>query len=561
MRLSTIPQLYRHANRWGQILTVLSKYGLAGWIERLGPRFTHGILKDRDGTALCEHSRETRIRLALSELGPTFIKFGQILSTRPDVIGVPLADELSKLQDNTPADPYHTVVEIVEAELGQPLSELFTEFEQVPLASASIGQVHRGRLNSGAWVVAKVRHAGIEETIRRDMEILTGLAHWAERVPEFANYRPRATVAEFQRVLRRELDFTREERNLRQFAHLFAHDPRIQIPRSYPELTTARVLTMEYLEGIKLSHTEKLEDQGYDLKEIARRGADLYLTMIFTHGFYHADPHPGNILVMPGNVIGLLDFGMVGRIDNSLREDLEDLLIAVGERDAARLTQIITRLGDVPRDLDQSGLGNDVADFVAHYGSLSMESINLSAALNEMTELIRRYHIMLPARIAMLIKMLVMLEGTGRLASPRFSLLDVLAPHQQQLAWRRISPVRRLRKIRRIYGEMEHMAEVMPRKVLDIVELFRTGKIDVHLDHRGLQPSVNRLVLGMLASALFLGSALLLSRGVPPLMGPAWLFGAQGVSFFGLFGCIVALLLGLRVLRAINKSGHVDRRD
>ncbi|HEY2827855.1 MAG TPA: AarF/ABC1/UbiB kinase family protein [Pirellulales bacterium] len=553
MRLSTIPQLYRHANRWGQILTVLSKYGLAGWIERLGPRFTHGILKDRDGAALCSHNRETRIRLALSELGPTFIKLGQILSTRPDVVGVDLAEELSKLQDNTPADPFHTVAAIVESQFGQPVDSLFTDFEEIPLASASIGQVHRARLKNGDWVVVKVRHAGIEEIIRRDLDILTGLAHWAERVPELSNYRPRATVAEFQRVLRRELDFSREQRNLQQFRHLFSADATVRIPRSYPKLTTSRVLTMEYLEGVKLSHTEKLEELGFDLKEIAYRGADLYLTMIFAHGFYHADPHPGNIVVMPGNVIGLLDFGMVGRIDTALREEVEDLVLAIAEGDPARVTQVITHLGEVPRDLDQAALGNDVADFVAHYGNLSIEEINLSAALNEMTEIIRRYRIMLPARLAMLIKMLVMLEGTARLASPRFSLMDVLAPHQQQMAWRRISPVRRLRKMRRIYGELEHLAEVLPRKMLDIVDLFHAGKIDVHLDHRGLEPSVNRLVLGMLASALFLGSALLLSREVPPLIG--------GVSLFGAAGCIIALGLGIRLLRAINKSGHLDRRD
>ena len=334
---------------------------------------------------------------------------------------------------------------------------------------------------------------------------LTGLAQWAERVPEMANYRPRATMAEFQRTLRRELDFGREERNLQQFAHLFASIRPCKFPARIRSFRPPRVLTMEYLEGIKLSHTEKLQEAEFDLEEIARRGADLYLKMIFTFSFYHADPHPGNLIVMPGNVIGLLDFGMVGRMDDALREDVEDMLLAIGECDAERLTEVVTRLGEVPRDLDRAGLGNDVADFVAHYGHQPIEGFNLSAALNEMTEIIRRYRIMLPARIAMLLKMLVMLEGLARLASPRFSLMDVLAPHQKQMAWRRISPARRLRKLRRIYGEIEHLAEVLPRKVLDMVDQFQAGKIDVHLDHRGLEPSVNRLVLGMLASALFLG--------------------------------------------------------
>lgn len=549
MRLRTIPQAYRHANRWGQILAVLSKYGLAGWIERLGPKFTHGILKDRDGAALCSHSRETRIRLALSELGPTFIKFGQILSTRPDVIGVELADELSKLQDAAPANPFPEIAKRIEDELGQPLDELFVDFEEEPIASASIGQVHRARLKNGDWVVVKVRHPGIEEIIRRDLEILTGLAPWAEKVPELVNYRPKATIAEFQRVLRRELDFGREERNLQQFGHMFFGDRTVRIPRCYTELSTSRVLTMEYLEGVKLSHTEIIEDAGFDKSEIARRGADLYLKMIFTHGFYHADPHPGNLLVMSGNVIGLVDFGMVGRIDDALREDVDDMLLAIGDRDAGRLTQVIVRLGDVPRDLDHAVLSNDVADFLAHYAHQSLHDIDLSCALNEMTEIIRRYRIMLPARIAMLIKMLVMLEGTSRLVCPRFSLMDMLAPHQKQMVRRRISPWRRLRKITRIYTELEHLAEVLPRKVLDMVDQFRAGTIDVHLDHRGLEPSVNRLVLGMLTSALFLGSALLLRSE------------SRAISLFGAGGCLLALVLGLRLIRAINKSGHLDRRE
>jgi len=549
MRFRTIPQAYRHANRWGQILAVLSKYGVAGWIERLGPKFTHGILKDRDGAALCSHSPETRIRLALSELGPTFIKFGQILSTRPDVIGVELADELSKLQDAAPADPFPEIVKAIEDELGQPLEELFVDFEEEPIASASIGQVHRARLKNGDWVVVKVRHPGIEEIIRRDLDILTGLAPWVERVPELVNYRPKATIAEFQRVLRRELDFGREERNLQQFGHMFFADPTVRIPRCYTELSTSRVLTMEYLEGVKLSHTEKIEDAGFDKAEIARRGADLYLKMIFLHGFYHADPHPGNLLVMPGNVIGLMDFGMVGRMDDALREDVDDMLLAIGDRDAGRLTQVIVRLGDVPRDLDHAVLANDVADFLAHYAHQSLHDIDLSCALNEMTEIIRRYRIMLPARIAMLIKTLVMLEWTSRLVCPKFSLMDMLAPHQKQMVKRRISPWRRLRKITRIYAELEHLAEVLPRKVLDMVDQFRAGTIDVHLDHRGLEPSVNRLVLGMLTSALFLGSALLLRSE------------SRAISLFGAGGCILALVLGLRLIRAINKSGHLDRRE
>jgi ubiquinone biosynthesis protein len=242
---------------------------------------------------------------------------------------------------------------------------------------------------------------------------------------------------------------------------------------------------------------------------------------------------------------------MVGRIDERLHEEIAEMLLAVGSQDAEHLASIITRVGAPPPGLDRSALSLDVADFVAHYGSLSLDRFDLSGALNEMTEMIRRYHIMLPARIAMLIKVLVTLEGTSRLVSPKFSLVEVMAPYQKKLLWQRLSPLRQIRKIRRLYSEMEHLVEVLPRGIVEILEQIQSGKFDMHLDHRGLEPSVNRLVLGMLASALFVGSALLLSRGVAPLM--------YGVSAPGLAGSVVSIALGLRLWRAISKSGKLDR--
>jgi ubiquinone biosynthesis protein len=286
---------------------------------------------------------------------------------------------------------------------------------------------------------------------------------------------------------------------------------------------------------------------------LARRGADLYLEMIFVNGMYHADPHPGNILVLPSNVIGLLDFGMVGRLDEKLRESIEEMLLAISNRDAEYLTSIIIRLGAVPPDLDYAALSLDVADFVSHYATKSLSEINLSAALNEMTEMIRRYHIMLPARVGMLIKVLVMLEGTSKLLWPNFSLMEVMQPYRRKMLRRRLSPVRRLKKMRRIFGELEYLAEIVPRRLGDILHQVQTGKFDVHLDHRGLEPSVNRLVLGMLSSALFLGSSLLLSHNTPPLL--------RDISVPGITGITLSLALGLRLLRAITKSGHLDRRQ
>ena len=562
MKISSIPQIYRNVNRWTEIISVLSKYGLAAWISRLNLDFAKGLIKDRQGEALARDTRQVRIRKALAELGPTFIKLGQLLGTRPDLVGHELAVELKKLLSAAPADPPQVVRRMVENELGQPIDDLFAEFDDESLASASIGQVHRARLKTGESVVVKVQHHGIQDTVRKDLDVLSGLAQLAEMIPEFVPYRPVATVAEFQRTLRRELDFGREEQNLEQFADRFDSDATVRIPRPYTDLCTPRVLTMEVIEGAKLSDWVIGGDGDLDGEEIARRGAELYLRMIFVDGVYHADPHPGNIILLPGNVIGLLDFGMVGRIDERLREDIEEMLLALIHQDAIYLTSIIMRVGQVPAEIDEMALRTEAADFVSHFAGQSLDRFDLGTALNELMEIIHRYNILLPAQVAMLIKTLVTLEGTSKLLCPKFSLLEVMKPFQRKAVLRRLSPRRRLKRMRRVYLELEHLAEVLPRRVMDILEQVRVGKFDVHLDHRGLGPSVNRLVLGMLASALFLGSSLLLSRHVPPVIFPEPTFlGMHKVSLLGLGGCMVALLLGLRLLRAIGKSGHLDRRD
>jgi ubiquinone biosynthesis protein len=429
------------------------------------------------------------------------------------------------------------------------------------MASASIGQVHRARLKNGQPVVVKVQRRGIQEVVRKDLDVLSGLAQLFERLPEFAPYRPVQTVAEFQRTLRRELDFGREERSLQQFWTRFGQDPRICIPQPITDFCTPRVLTMELLEGVKLSELERLPARDIDRDELARRGADLYLQMIFSDGFYHADPHPGNILILPGNRFGLLDFGMVGRIDERLREDIEDVLLAIVNQDSALLTSLILRIGAAPSDLEVSQLQNDLADFVAHYGSQPLDRFVLADALEEMTDIIYRYRILLPAQVAMLLKVFIALEGTSRLLSPRFSLIQMIQRYQRKAVLRRLSPTRRLYRLRRAYSEVESLLESLPRRVGDILGQIQSGTFDVHLDHRGLEPSVNRLVLGLLASALFMGSALMMSHKVPPLLFrvPTF-FGLHEVSLIGLGGIVLSLLLGLRLLRAIGKSGHLDRR-
>jgi ubiquinone biosynthesis protein len=551
MKITSIPHVYRNANRWGEILTILSKYGLAGWISRFDVPLVKGFLKNRDGEALAHLSRETRIRLAIEELGPTFIKLGQILSTRPDQVGMPLARELQKLQTSVACDDPRVVCETIRAELGKEVHELFVDFDTTPLASASIGQAHRARLTSGEDVVVKVQHAGIRRRMEVDLDILAGLANLAEAMPELQPYRPQATVAEFRRVVRRELDFAREARNLQQFARDFARTPHVRIPKFYPELSTARVMTMEWLDGARLCDPAVKQIPNVDLGEVTRHGAEMYLDMIFQHGFYHGDPHPGNLIVLQDGAIGLLDFGMVARLDESLREDIEDMLISIVSQDAQRLTTLVMRLGAVPPGLDESALSVDLSEFVSHYANQPIDTFDLAGALTEMIEIVQRYRIALPSPLAMLIKVLVMLEGTARILEPNFSLMELIQPYQKKMLLRRMSPARQMRKMRRIYSEMEQLAEVLPRRLREILQQVEAGKFDVHLDHRGLEPSVNRLVLGMLTSALFLGSSLLISRDVWPL----W-----GVSVPGTLGTLLSAYLGWRLLRAIAKSGRLERK-
>jgi ubiquinone biosynthesis protein len=308
---------------------------------------------------------------------------------------------------------------------------------------------------------------------------------------------------------------------------------------------------MEWLDGIRLSDPAVKQMPNVDPNQVTRHGAEMYLEMIFQHGFYHGDPHPGNLVVLPDGAIGLLDFGMVARLDESLREDIEDMLIAIVSQDAQRLASLVTRLGAVPAGLDDAALGNDLSEFVNHYANQPVDSFDLAGALTEMIEIVQRYHIVLLPSLVMLIKVLVMLEGTARLLEPNFSLMELIRPYQKTMLLRRMSPARQVRKMRRIYSELEQLAEVLPRRLRDILQQVDSGKFDVHLDHRGLEPSVNRLVLGMMTSALFLGSSLLISRDVWPL----W-----GASVPGTAGVLLSAFLGWRLLRAISKSGRLDRR-
>lgn len=558
--LGAIPQLYRNLRRWAEILSVLSRYGLADWLSRTQIDFFKDHLKATDGEAIARLTTPARIRMALAELGPTFIKLGQLLSTRPDVVGADLAVELTRLQTNTPHDSPESVRSTIESDQQKTLEELFSSFELVPVASASIGQVHLARLPDGSEVVVKVRHAGIDRKLETDLDILAGLATLASRLEDFRRYQPQRIVADMARLMRRELDFSREQQNLLLFRRRFRNNRAVEIPEPVPTHCSPRILTMRRMVGTKLCDLS--DGESGDRARIARRGANLYLKMIFDHGFYHADPHPGNILVLPEGVIGLLDFGQVGRINESLRQDIESMLVAMVNQDSSLLVSLIQRVGSCPMEMDEDSFQSEVADFVSRYSTQSASEFDMGGALIEFMGMVRNYDITLPSEASLLIKTLVTLEGTGKALSPKFSLMEIMRPWQRIMLLRRLNPARQMRKVNRWYMQLERLADRLPSGLSSIVEQVRKGKFDIHLDHRRLGPTVNRLVVGMLSSALFLGSSLLLAYKVPPLWfageGP---LGIHDLSLLGLTGAVVSILMGFRLIWAIRKSGNLDQMD
>jgi ubiquinone biosynthesis protein len=551
MKLTALPQFSRNAMRFREIVTVLTKYGLADWFEAHDPDFIRGLLKSHDGTRLTSLTREQRIRSALTELGTTFIKLGQVLSTRPDLVGHDLAEELSNLQSDAPRDDPEAVREIVIAELGQPIEALFDEFEDVAFASASIAQVHRARLHDGQDVVVKVQHVGIATTVARDLDILAALANFAEQHNANARlYQPSGAIREFKRTILRELDFNRERQNLEMFTRQFEDNPQVHFPIPYAAVSSRRVLTMERLDGCSIGNSKRLEEEGVDTKQLAINGAHIYLDMIFRNGVYHADPHPGNILVLKDSVIGIIDCGMVGRLSD--REGFETALLAVAQGDAETLCDQVLRMSKYPDDLDRQAMRGDLSELLADYAGQTASDLNLSGALSGVINIIRDYHILLPSDASMLLRVLIMLEGTSKNLHRDFNLAELLIPYQKQMIQNRLSPKALYERLQRSWRDWSRLIDILPRNLVDVMERVQQGRFEVRLSHSHLDLTVNRLVYGIVIAALFTGSSLMWSAKAQPTV---W-----DVSILGAFGCFVGLILGAHLLRAIAKEGGLRER-
>ncbi|WP_417747528.1 ABC1 kinase family protein [Rosistilla oblonga] len=555
MDITDVPQLVRNADRFREVVAVLAKHGLADWLSSVPLPWLDRLRRNTPVENDADLTTEQRIRLALTELGTTYIKLGQVLSTRPDLVGQTLADELAQLRENTPADDPAAVIEAIQSELGGSVEELFAEFETTALASASIGQVHCAITHAGEPVVVKVQHPGIERRIVNDLEIMLKLAELGEQQSvRLRQYRPVQTTREFQKTLLQELDFAREMRNMETFRRNFADNAEVRFAKPYPELSSRRVLTMERFDGISVSDKKLLEQSGLDLLKIARQGANLFVEMIFRDGFYHADPHPGNMIILAASeqnadgALAVLDCGMVGRIDETLRDQLETALIAAVGQDSAKMTKVVARIGEVPRDFDEAALHGAIQELIDNYAHQSLNEFDLSGCLHEIVEIIREHRIYLPAKVAMLLKVLIMLEGTSQQLSPDFSLAEIIKPYGRQAMLNRFSAKNLYGRLKSNAEDWQNLVEMLPRDAAEILDNFKRGKFDVHLQHRRLEPIVNRLVMGLLTAALFVGSASMCSSEVPPTI--------RGFSIPGFFGCAIALAMGTGIWRDVRRSSR-----
>lgn len=554
MKLDALARLQRDARRVAEILGVLARYGLADWLQGIPMAWVQAQLRSAAGEPVADMSPDRRLRMALTDLGPTFIKLGQILSTRADLIGPGLADELAELQSRAAADPAEMVRRMVESELGRRLEDVFLDFAPAPLASASIAQVHAATLPGGEEVVVKVQHADIQGRIEADLEILAALAEVAEKHSDrLRPFQPVALVRGFRRQLLRELDFEHERASIDEFASHFAGDATVRFPRTWRELTTRRVLVMERLRGIPGTDKDALASSGADLGRFARDGAGIFLAMIFRDSFYHADPHPGNLMLLEGGVVGIIDCGMTGRLDEVTRDDVERLLLAAVGHDAGELADAVLHLGAAPSGIDRDQLRSELDEFVGEFVGRSLQDVDLSAALNALGGVIRRFRITLPPAVALLLRTLVVLEGTSRQLSPAFSLAELVRPFYLRSLRRRWSPRRVARRMARSYRDWERLLGTLPRDLSDVLDRVRAGTFNVRLDHRHLDPVVNRLVLGIVTAAMLVSSSLLWAMKAPPV----W----HDIPVVGALGYLGGLYLGWRLFRAVRRSGNIDSKD
>lgn len=557
MLLETVSAI-RDLPRLQEITTVMIRHGFGDVMRRLGVislleragQVLH-LVQAEDKTAVLETPQ--RIRLAFEELGPTFIKLSQLLATRVDVFPPDWIVEFEKLQDSAPPVPFDKLLPALEKALGHSPFEVFRDLQTEPCGSASIAQVHHAELPDGTPVVLKIRRPDIRPKIEADLRILHHIATLIEaEIPETRRYQPVQIVREFSRSLLRELDLALEARTQERFRKNFAADPGIVIPRIYWEWTSQQLNVQQYISGIAGNDLAAVDAAGLDRKLLAKRGADAVLKMILLDGYFHADPHPGNVFYLADNRLALLDFGMVGRLSDQRRNQIVDLLVALAQHDEQGILEVLLEWTE-DGNANEVALYRDVSELVSDYESRPLKDIRLGDLLIEITAIMRAHSIILPSDLTLLFKALITLEGLGLKLDPDFHIVDHLAPFLKRVIRRRYHPATLFKRGHRSLHEIFTLIGGLPRDAARLLKQVRRGQIKIdldvkRLDHFGHQidHSTNRLTIGVLTAALIIGSSIVMTvQGGPTLFG---------LPLFGLLGFIIAFFNSIWIVLSIWRA-------
>ncbi len=564
--MPTISQTFRHLRRYRQIARILTRYGFGHILTQIGigRMIAPGLQKLRFSSAEVLHATPAeRVRMAVEELGPTFIKLGQILSTRADIIPPDLIHELEKLQDTVPPTPFPLIQAQVELELKRPLNELFAAFDPVPVASASLGQVHLATLTGGEEVAVKVFRPGIDKIIDVDLDILLQAAALAQKRTEWGQYYDVLSLAqEFANTLRQEQNYEQEGHNMDRFRQIFADEPSVRVPSVYWETTTRRVLTMERLEGVKITDLDGLEAAGLDPAVVARRNIHILLKAVLQEGFFHADPHAGNFSVLPGEVIGMMDFGIMGQVDPAARLGLIQLFVGLFRGEAERSVEALSSLGIATRAADKRALTRDMERLKLQYYGLELQKIRAQTFVTDLMGIAFANRLRMPSNLILVFKTIAMLEGISLTLDPNINVFQEVEPYVRDAILELESPFSRIKKLSEQMHESAEATLLLPKQIHALLEQMEAGETGLSFRLHGLEEltgrlssAANRLALAVLAAAFVLGPALI----IPYLkeLWPSWQSPALTLIVGG-FG--LSLLITLILLLSIWRAGRQGRR-
>jgi ubiquinone biosynthesis protein len=497
--------------------------------------------------------------MAIEELGPTYVKLGQLLSNRSDILPIELVRELARLQDDVPPVASDQIRSALEAEIGGSIHSVFSEFDDQPSASASVAQVHRARLTTGEEVAVKIQRPKVREIVETDLDIVVYLAGLAERYVAASRFlSPTSLVKDFRKHLLNELDFTRERRNQELFRRDYGNMPGLMVPATFPELTTERLLVMEYVNGVKVSAilSGGSPPPGYDIKVIAERGAELMLDQIMIHGYFHADPHPGNVMILPSNVICFLDFGLMGRLHESEREHLSTAVSGMARRDGPRVTDALLQLTRCHHLVEYERLVEDVQTLIDEYLERELRDVNVAELFSELIRLVVSHGIPVPPSLMMVAKALLTIEGVGMNLYPEFTLQPALEAAAKKAMMQKLRPENLTRVGSTVAMDYLELLRDLPSELGGLGRRLRNGQLTIGFRMRGLEPIRHtldnvgyRLIFGLIIAALMMSSALIIHAKLPPLWNGIPLIGVIGFGIAGLAGLGFLIIIMVRLLR------------